>query len=173
MNFDPLLHASPVIQIHAAAAVAALLLGAFVLFRGKGDRRHRMLGKLWVGTMLVVAISSLFIWTIRMWGPFSPIHLLSILTLFLLWRAVSYARAHNIRLHKRTMQYTYIVALVVSGLFTFYPGRIMSKVTFGQHGASPEQLAIFAAVLVVVGGAVWLTMRWRRGAVGKAFLAAH
>ncbi len=162
MNFDPLLHASPVIQIHAAAAILALLVGAIVLFRRKGDRRHRVLGKLWVTLMAIVALSSFFIWTIRLWGVFSPIHLLSILTLFLLWRAVSYARARNIVLHKRTMQYTYVLALVITGLFTFYPGRIMSKVAFGPEGATPAKIAVFALVLVVVAVAAWLVVRWRR-----------
>jgi uncharacterized membrane protein len=173
MNFDPLLHASPVIQIHAAAAIVALLVGAVVLFRRKGDRRHRMLGKLWVGLMAVVALSSFFIWTIRLWGPFSPIHLLSIFTLFMLWRGVSYARAHNIRLHLRVMQSTYLLALVITGLFTFYPGRIMNKVAFGPEGATPEKLAIFVVVIGVVAIAVWQIMRWRRSGRGKAFIAAH
>jgi uncharacterized membrane protein len=168
MNFDPLLHASPVIQIHAGAAILALLVGAVVLFRRKGNRPHRQLGKLWVGLMALVALSSFFIWTIRLWGVFSPIHLLSILTLFLLWRGVSHARAHNIRLHMRTMRYTYVLALVISGLFTFYPGRIMSKVAFGDEGATPEKLAIFAGVIAIVATAVWLTMRWRRTVAGTA-----
>lgn len=162
MSLDPLLQASPVIQIHAAAAVLALVVGAVVLFRRKGDRPHKALGKLWVGLMVVVALSSFFIWTIRLWGLFSPIHLLSVFTLAILWRAVSYARQRNIKLHMRTMQFTYVAALIITGLFTFLPGRIMNKVVFGPDGATPQALAAFIAALLAVALATLLVIRWRR-----------
>ncbi|WP_250889079.1 DUF2306 domain-containing protein [Mesorhizobium sp. dw_380] len=68
MSLSPLLHASPVIQLHAVIAVAALLLGAAQLWRSKGDRLHRALGRAWVALMATVAVSGLFIWTIRLWG---------------------------------------------------------------------------------------------------------
>ena len=161
MTLDPLLHASPVIQIHAAAAILALVLGGVVLFRRKGDRPHRFSGRLWVGLMAVVALSSFFIWTIRLWGPFSPIHLLSILTLVLLWRGVGYARRHNIRLHRRVMQATYLLGLVITGLFTFYPGRIMYRVAFGPEGATPEKLVVFALLVALASLAGWRVTRWR------------
>jgi uncharacterized membrane protein len=156
MSLDPLLHASPIIQIHAAAAVSALLLGGWVLFRRKkGDAPHRAMGKVWVALMALVALSSFFIWEIRLVGLFSPIHLLSIFTLVMLYRGVTYARRHNIKAHMRTMQITYVAALIITGLFTFMPGRIMNKVVFGPAGADLTQsLGFFgfaAAVLVVAG----------------------
>src|SRR6185312_15735104 len=76
VDFSPLLAASPVIQIRAVCAVLALLIGALQLFRRKGDRTHRGIGRAWVVLMAVVALSSFFIWTIRLWGLFSPIHLI-------------------------------------------------------------------------------------------------
>ena len=164
MSLDPLLAASPIIQIHAVAAMAALLLGGWVLFRRrKGDAPHRAMGRVWVALMAIVALSSFFIWEIRLVGLFSPIHLLSIFTLCALYRGVSFARRHNIRAHMRTMQFTYIAALVITGLFTFMPGRIMNRVVFGPHGAAPEQTVIFfgfaALVLVLAGLLVRRTMR--------------
>ena len=156
MSLDPLLRASPIIQIHAAAAVTALLLGGWVLFRRKkGDAPHRAMGKLWVGLMAVVALSSFFIWEIRLVGLFSPIHLLSIFTLFMLYRGVTFARRHNIKAHMLTMQITYVAALIVTGLFTFMPGRIMNKVVFGAHGADLTQSLMFfgfAALVLVLAG---------------------
>jgi len=149
MTLDPILHASPIIQLHAAAAIVALLIGGTVLFRRKGDGPHRALGKTWVGLMAVVALSSLFIWQIRMFGLFSPIHLLSLLTLFLLWRGVTLARQHRIGLHRRVMQGTYLLGLVITGLFTFFPGRIMYQVAFGPEGATPAKWAIFVAAVLV------------------------
>jgi uncharacterized membrane protein len=130
MNFQPLLDASPAIQIHAWTAVAALILGAIVLFRRKGDRLHRRGGRIWVGLMLVVTLSSFFIHEIRLWGQWSPIHLLSISTLLALVRAVAMIRRGNVTAHKRTMKATFGGALVIAGLFTFVPGRIMYEVVF-------------------------------------------
>ena len=173
MSLEPLLNASLVIQLHALAAFLALFIGAVQLFRKKGDAPHRALGKVWVALMAMVALSSFFIWTIRLWGPFSPIHLLSIFTLVMLWRGVSYARRKQIERHRWTMQLTYGLALIVTGLFTFYPGRIMNRVAFGPEGATPAKLAIFALILVVVGLASWLVVRWRRSVAGKAFIGAH
>ena len=66
MSLEPLLNASPVIQVHALCAVAALLLGAVQLFRKKGDLLHRALGRTWVALIALVALSSFFIWTIRL-----------------------------------------------------------------------------------------------------------
>jgi hypothetical protein len=91
----------------------------------------------------------------------------------MLYRGVAYARRHQIRLHMRMMQATYIAALVIAGLFTFYPGRIMYKVAFGRDGADPQKLAVFALVLFGVTALAWLVMRWRRSGDGRKFLAAH
>ena len=88
MNLAPLLAAPAVIQIHALAAFGAFALGAVQLAAPKGTIPHRTFGWLWAGLMLVLVLSSFFIHTIRLWGPFSPIHLLSILVLVTLPLAV-------------------------------------------------------------------------------------
>jgi uncharacterized membrane protein len=173
MDLAPLLNASPVIQIHAVAAMLALLIGAAVLFRRKGDRPHKAMGKVWVALMGIVALSSFFIWTIRLWGLFSPIHLLSIFTLVMLWRGVGFARRRNIRLHRLTMQVTYVAALIITGLFTLLPGRIMNKVVFGPEGATRAKLAVFVLVLAAIAIATALVVRWRRTGVGRTPLTAR
>jgi uncharacterized membrane protein len=86
MNLAPLLAAPAVIQVHAFAALSAFALGAVQLAAPKGTIPHRAVGWLWAGLMLVLVLSSFFIHTIRLWGPFSPIHLLSIFTLAMLSR---------------------------------------------------------------------------------------
>jgi uncharacterized membrane protein YozB (DUF420 family) len=75
--------------------------------------------------------SSLFIHTIRTWGPWSPIHLLSLFTLGVVPLAVLQARRHNVAAHRSAMIWIFTLALVVTGLFTLAPGRIMNKVMFG------------------------------------------
>lgn len=172
MSLDPLLNASPVIQIHAAFAVLALVLGAIQLIRvTKGDWLHRMMGRTWVVLMAVVAGSSFFIWTIRLWWLFSPIHLVSIFTLVMLWRGWTFARKGDIKNHSRTMEYLYFLALVVTGLLTFIPGRIMYQVAFGPEGATPAKLEVFGGIVVVlvlatIGILVWKRQRRARLASG-------
>ena len=132
MNLAPLLAAPAVIQIHAFAALAAFALDAVQLAAPKGTIPHRTVGWIWAGLMLAVVLSSFFIHTIRMWGPFSPIHLLSILTLITLPLAVAHARRHLVERHRRAMMSLFIGALVIAGVFTFLPGRIMHAVVFGS-----------------------------------------
>ena len=131
MNWAALTGATPIIQAHAYAAFAAIALGAVQFALAKGTAPHRALGFGWVALMIVVAGSSIFIHTIRSFGPFSPIHGLSIFTLFAVPFAVLAARRGEIETHRRTMQSFYILALIVTGGFTLSPGRIMHKVVFG------------------------------------------
>ena len=81
--------------------------------------------------MAFVAISGFFIYETRLFGVFSLIHLLSVLVLVTLWRAVRMARAGKIRAHRRAMILLFWLALVLTGLFTFAPGRIMHQVVTG------------------------------------------
>lgn len=131
MTLAPLLAAPSAIQIHAFAAIAAFAVGLVQLAAPKGILPHRLIGWVWVGLMLTVAISSFFIHTIRLWGLWSPIHLLSVLALVTLPLAVFYARRHNILGHRSAMTALFISALVITGAFTFLPGRIMHAVMFG------------------------------------------
>jgi len=131
MSLAPLLNASPVIQVHAFAAIAALVLGIVQLAAPKGTLPHRTLGWTWVALMATVAVSSFWINEIRLVGPWSPIHLLSILSLVMVPLGVWYARRHRVRGHRITMISIFAGALVIAGLFTFVPGRIMHAVAFG------------------------------------------
>jgi uncharacterized membrane protein len=173
MSLAPLLEAPPVIQVHALCAFLALLLGAVQLFRKKGDPVHRAIGFSWVGLMAVVALSSFFIWTIRLWWLFSPIHLISIFVLVMLWLGVQRARRGDIARHRKTMEATYFLGLVVTGLLTFIPGRIMYRVAFGEAGATPGKLAVFAGLVLVVAIVGVLVARWRKTPEGAAFVKAH
>jgi uncharacterized membrane protein len=131
MSLKPLLDAAPQIPIHAFAAMAAFALGVVQLAAPKGTLPHRTLGWIWVALMAVVAGSSFWIHEIRLVGPWSPIHLLSIFTPIMLVVGVWYARSHNVRGHRRTMISIFAGALIIAGFFAFMPGRIMHAVVFG------------------------------------------
>jgi uncharacterized membrane protein len=131
MSLAPLLNAAPQIPLHAFAAMAAFVLGLVQFAAPKGTLPHRTIGWIWVALMAAVAVSSFWIHQIRLVGPFSPIHLLSIFALAMLPLGIWRAHHHDVARHRRVMVATFTGALVIAGLFTLLPGRIMHTVVFG------------------------------------------
>lgn len=137
MTFAPLFAAPLIVQVHAFAALIAIPLGIVQFAALKGTIPHRILGWAWVVLMVTVAVSSLFIHTIRSFGPFSVIHLLSLLVIIALPVAVLHAHRHRTTQHRRLMINLFVGALVLAGIFTIWPGRIMHDVVFGaRHDAA-------------------------------------
>jgi len=120
------------IPLHAIMAMTALVLGVIQMARSKGTRSHRLIGYAWVLLMLGTALSAIFIHTINLWGKLSPIHVLIPVTLVGLWQGILAARRGDVRRHKSIMRQLFILALVVTGLFTLLPGRAMHAVLFGE-----------------------------------------
>jgi len=118
------------VQLHIAAALTALLLGTIQLIGVKGTTAHRVIGWTWVVAMAVTAVSSLFIRQIN-GGAFSFIHLLSGWTIIALPMAVYAARRHRVAAHRRGMTGMFVGGLIVAGLLTFLPGRLMYQMFFG------------------------------------------
>jgi uncharacterized membrane protein len=132
MTLQPLLDAAPVIQAHAFAAIGAFVLGVVQLAAPKGTLPHRTIGYIWVGLIVVVCVTSFWIHELRIWGSWSPIHLLAIFTLCVLPFAILHARRHRVIQHRNAMISIFLGALVTAGLFTFVPGRIMHAVVVGN-----------------------------------------
>ena len=126
-----LFHETHPIPLHAIMAMTAVILGGIQLSMKKGGAIHKFLGRIWVGIMMFVSISSFFIHEIKLWGAYSPIHLLSLLTIFTLGVGIYYIRVGNVKRHKQTMITLYFFALIVAGFFTLYPGRIMHQILIG------------------------------------------
>ncbi len=120
------------ITLHALAALTALFIGIAQLWLKKGTRLHRVAGYVWVVLLGSVALSSFWIRDLRLIGPFSPIHLLSVYTLVNLVLAIRAAHRGDIDKHAKTMKSIFWLALVGAGLFTLLPGRITHQVVFGQ-----------------------------------------
>ena len=119
------------IPLHAIMAMIAIILGGIELSMKKGGAIHKLLGRIWVGIMMFVAITSFFIHEIKLWGAYSPIHLLSLWTIFILGVGIYYARVGNIKRHKQVMIATYFFALILTGFFTLMPGRVMHQILIG------------------------------------------
>ncbi|MCY4326037.1 MAG: DUF2306 domain-containing protein, partial [Rhodobacteraceae bacterium] len=160
MSLQPFLDAGPVIQLHIVAATCAITLGPVALARRSRDRWHKRAGYAWILAMVVLSSTGLFIHTLRLIGPFSPIHLLSLYTLCQLGLAVRDARTGRIAAHRYRMQSLYTLALMLTGAFTLYPGRLMSRILF------PDIPVIGFVVIVGLAGlgcAWWFFSVSRRG----------
>lgn len=112
--------------IHIATATFALLAGGINLALPKTSPLHRRLGYAWVMAMAAAALSSLALRSslpIQFMG-FSPIHLLSVYTLYALTSSVLDAKAGRIMSHRTGMRRAYI-SLCVAATFTLLPGRLI------------------------------------------------
>lgn len=118
------------VQAHLLFAVATFGLGAALLASRKGRTFHRVAGWIWAGMIFIVAFTSLFITGLngRNW---SFIHILSWLTIVQVPIAVWAAKTHNVKRHRQLMTSMYWGAMVIAGLFTFIPGRLMFRMFFG------------------------------------------
>ena len=121
------------IYIHLFTAGAAAFLGPFIVFRKKGDARHKLLGRIWASLMIITAITSVFI---RSPGQgiagtgFSYIHIFTVWTLVNVPLAIWAIRNGNVRAHRGAMLGLYL-GLLIAGGFTFLPGRLLGNLVFG------------------------------------------
>lgn len=146
------------IQLHAVAALLALLIGPFAIYRKRRDILHKTLGYIWIVAMLTVAISSFWISSFGVIGPFSPIHLLSIWTIFVVFRAIHFARLGKIVAHSEMLKWLYWGGLWVAFALNFLPGRMSNRVLFGQDEA---ELSVIVGILIVA-AAFLIGSRWKR-----------
>ena len=120
--------------LHLGTLAPAFVIGTYLLVRRKGTPTHRLLGKIYMGSMLFTAIVTLFMEAIV--GPqflnhFGYIHLLSLFVVYTVPTAYTAIRAGNIAVHRRKMIGLYVGALLVAGGFTLTPGRLMHSWLFG------------------------------------------
>ena len=166
MSLAPLIHTPFHLQLHIACALISIVLGAFVVLRPKRDRVHKISGYIWTLAMATVALSSFWIKDFAMVGPFSPIHLLSVLTLWTLWIGIRHAVAGRIAAHRAAFRNLYWYGLLVAGTFNFLPGRRVNQVLFGD---APD-LGLWAIGAV---GALAIGLNlWRFAARRKAMSSA-
>lgn len=155
MTFEPLLDAPFAIQFHVATVLPAAVLGAVLLARAKGTPAHRLLGKIWLVLMVATSVSTFFIHGLNTVGGFSPIHLLSVYVIIGSVMAIRAARRRDIQAHRAHVAGMYFGGIVVAGLFTLVPHRVMGMMVF--DGASDLASGLAAGVislLLVAAGAL-------------------
>jgi uncharacterized membrane protein len=169
MNLAPLIDAPLAVQVHVASVVPAALIGPYMFWARKGTPAHRLVGRVWLGLMVLAALSSFFIHQINLFMGFSPIHLLSVFVLVVAWLAYRSARQHRIRDHKRQVLGLYFGGVVGAGLFTLLPGRIMNKVAFTYADHGPESSRLFVLFGAMAGITILLLALSRLAARPRAF----
>ncbi|MGB0497629.1 MAG: DUF2306 domain-containing protein [Rubricella sp.] len=117
---------------HAFAGMAALGLGSAQLLLPRGTAVHRSIGVVWLLLMLWLAVSSFFIHDLRLIGPFSPIHILSIYVLYGLGEALWHLHRGDGARHGRVMKQIFWFGLILAFAFTFLEGRAMNEVLTGR-----------------------------------------
>jgi uncharacterized membrane protein len=126
--FAQLLATQPVVFVHLAGALVALLLGPLLLLGRKGRTAHRVLGWTWVLAMATSVVSSAFIESdLPSIGGIGPIHALTLLVAVMLPMGVMHARQGRATAHRKTMQGLYLGACVGAGVFTLLPGRFLGQ----------------------------------------------
>lgn len=110
---------------HIITVVTATALTPVMLWRRRGDTGHRILGYIWVACMVSTALVSFTLHFLNPPGGFSPIHLLSVLTLVVCWQLVAKARAHKPFEHRGQVRGIVTGALLIAGFFTFPFNRLM------------------------------------------------
>ena len=106
----------------------AMLLGGVQPYFSKGTPLHKLIGRIWIGLMAVVSLSCSLFMNLKFGGIIvdtSAKHL----GLISLIGGIYFAKIGKIE-YKWTMVSMYFVALILTGLFTLLPGRIMNKVLF-------------------------------------------
>ena len=132
MTLAPLLNANLAIQFHVSAVSIAVVLTPIQLLLQRGSAAHRLIGRIWIFAMALTALSSFFISSIWLLGPFSPLHILSLVTLLSLLNAYRAGRRGDVENHRWTVLSLVFFALFGAGIFTLLPGRIMHNVIFGS-----------------------------------------
>lgn len=120
----------PIVWGHLATIAVALILTPVMLLRRRGDRMHRVLGRVWAASLALTALLS---FGIRLTSPgrLSFIHLLSAWTLIQVPIIVWSARRHDHKRHRSAVRGMVLGALLIAGFFTFPFGRLMGRWLFG------------------------------------------
>lgn len=118
-----------VVWAHLLTVVPALPIGIYLFLARKGGQPHIWLGRTFATLMIVTAILSFGI--MESTGGFSFIHLFSLFTLVqvpLAWMAAVHGEYAS---HSRLMRGYFFGALIIAGLATYVPGRLMWAWAFG------------------------------------------
>lgn len=110
--------------VHTIASVLALLFGTWVLFAKKGDKRHKQIGYAYTVSMVIVLITSFFMY--NLFGGFGIFHIFAIVSsVTLVAGMVPIIRRkpnHYITLHYNFMYWSVI------GLYGAFLAEVLTRI---------------------------------------------
>ena len=121
------------LAIHFATALLALLIGPVAIWARRAapvrPQLHRLAGRLWVALIITTALSTLFIRTFDKpnLAGYSFLHLLVPVVIGTVAYSFHRLRRRDIVSHRRSMQWLYVLACIVAGLFTLLPNRMIGR----------------------------------------------
>lgn len=145
------------ITMHAVSASFALLFGAFQLLRRRtGDLLHRITGRIWVLSMLLVCGTSFGIRTLN--GGFSWLHALSVLTIITVTIGVAAAVQGKIKSHKAFMRGSYFGLLGAFGGVIAVPSRRIPELAMYDL---PTLVMWVASIAIIASGIIGI-VHWKQ-----------
>lgn len=129
---------TPVIILHAVAALTAVLLGPVQILRRRRDGAHRLLGVVWVTAIVITCVSSFWI------APdgFSWLHGLAIWTLVCMVAAIVGIRRGSVAVHRGFMIGSYLGTLTAFAFASLVPARLIPRLLHDEP---------FVALVTVLG----------------------
>ncbi|HEY9116201.1 MAG TPA: DUF2306 domain-containing protein, partial [Roseivirga sp.] len=113
---------------HVAMSFLAIIVGTMVLIWPKGTNRHKKVGYLYFGAMLLVNTSALFLYNLT--GRPSPFHLFAIVALVTLLGGIIPAVRRSKGWYKR---HYYFMSWSVVGLYCAFWAETGTRLLEGRH----------------------------------------
>jgi uncharacterized membrane protein len=163
---------TPLGVVHTAISLVAVVCGFWALARDKEISTQNSLGRTYLVTTLLTAVSGLFIFQ---HGGFGPPHVLSILTILALAVGCVAAVSSTFGAWSRYVQAICFSATV---LFHMIPGftETLTRLPLGQpllpNADAPELKPIAGALLLLFVVGVVFQLRWLRRRTAKPLAAA-
>ncbi len=115
------------IKLHIGFAIMGIVTGVIAMVARKGSLFHRRMGRAFAYSAALTTLVSFLIHEIRLWGIWSPIHLLSLYVLFSIWYGVTAVRKGRLAQHATTMRIVFTSGFVVATGFTLLPDRLLGQ----------------------------------------------
>lgn len=124
MDLSYIAQAPIAVIIHLIVALLALVFGLLMWFRPKGTPSHKLIGRGFIGLMIITATTAIFIRQLN-GGHFSWIHIFVPITFIGAYQIVSTIRRGEVERHKKHVRNMFFGALLIPGLASFLPGRTL------------------------------------------------
>lgn len=148
---------------HTIFAVVAMITGIWVILQPKGGRRHRQIGYLYVGTMLLMLVTAFGIY--RLFGGFGIFHFFAVLSFLTLMGGMYPA----IRRYKNWLPQHYrLMCWSVAGLYAAFVAEVATRLLpvkyFGLVVGLGSALVIGVSAYLIYGRHKYILEKYKKWA---------